>query len=308
MGVWGKLIGSLLVVRAMTPALVPRFRQPQVHPWRRPGRTVFVADREFLVREAGPEDADPIVLIHGLAGSSLGEWYRVAPGLAVSHRVILVDHRGHGLSALTRGRYEISEVADDLAGVLDQMGVGSAHIVGYSLGGTIAQAFANAYPGRVRKLVLIGTFAYHPEPLRSLRSLGTILVRAFERLTGVGTADVRAGYLLATGAVKPEHARWLWDETHRRDLDAGAQATLAMVRFDSRDWIGRLEVESLVVIPLRDQLVPVAWQYEMAAMLKDATVVELVGARHEAPWVLPERLVSEIGSFLSETRPGKGTS
>lgn len=299
---WGRLVAALLVVRAVSPAFVPRFRQPQTHPWRRAGRTVFVADREFLIREAGPEDGAPIVLIHGLAGSSLGEWYRVAPRLAESHRVILVDHRGHGLSALTRGRYEISEVADDLAGVLDQIGVDSAHVVGYSLGGTIAQAFANAYPGRVRKLVLIGTFAYHPEPLRTLRSIGTVLLRAFERSTGIGTADVRAGYLLATGAVEPEHARWLWDETHRRDHDAGAQATLAMVRFDSRDWLGRLDVETLVVIPLEDQLVPVSWQYEMASLLRDATVVELVGARHEAPWVLPERLVLEITEFVDDPR------
>ncbi len=295
---WAKLGLAALVTRALAPNLTPRFSHPQVHPWRQPGRTVFVADREFLVREAGPEDAEPVVLIHGLAGSSIGEWYRVAPGLARRYRVILVDHRSHGLSALSRGRYEISDVADDVAGVLDQLGVGKAHIVGYSLGGAIAQSFANSYPSRVDKLVLIGTFAYHREPLRSLRVIGTILLRAFERVFGLGTADARAGYLLLTGAVEPEHARWLWDENHRRDVDAGAQATLAMVRFDSRDWVGKLDSETLVIIPLRDQLVPVSWQYELASLLQRASVVELPGAFHEAPWVYPERLVSEIEKFL----------
>jgi pimeloyl-ACP methyl ester carboxylesterase len=71
-----------------------------------------------------------------------------------------------------------------------------------------------------------------------------------------------------------------------------------MVRFDSRDWLGKLEAQTLVVIPLRDQLVPVSWQYELASMLKHPTVVELNGARHEVPWVHPERLVDEIEGFI----------
>ncbi|MGF1616766.1 MAG: alpha/beta fold hydrolase [Acidimicrobiia bacterium] len=299
---WKNWLVGVLLVRALAPVVTPRFRQPQTHPWRQPGRTVFVADREFLVREAGPVDGPPIALIHGLAGSSLGEWYLVAPALAENHRVILIDHRSHGLSALSRGRYEISEVADDIAGVFDQLGVTRAHMVGYSLGATIAQAFAYSYPGRVDKMVLVGAFAHHPEPLRSLRSSGSVLLRGLERIFGIGTSDVRAGYLLATGAVKREHGRWLWEETHRRDVDAGAQATLAMVRFDSRDWLGKLEVETLVVIPTRDQLVPVAWQYQLASLLKSPTVVELVGARHEVPWVHPERLAEEIERFITPDR------
>jgi pimeloyl-ACP methyl ester carboxylesterase len=296
---WTKWLAGVLVVRALAPVVTPRFRQPQTHPWRQPGRTVFVADREFLVREAGPVDGPPVVLIHGLAGSSLGEWYQVAPALAETHRVILIDHRSHGLSALSRGRYEISEVADDIAGVLDQLGVARAHMVGYSLGSAIAQAFAHSFPGRVDRLILVGAFAHHPEPLRTLRASGSVLLRGLERILGIGTSDVRASYLLATGAVKAEHGRWLWEETHRRDVDAGAQATLAMVRFDSRDWVGKLEIETLVVIPTRDQLVPVDWQYELASLLKFPTVVELVGARHEVPWVHPERLTEEIERFIS---------
>jgi pimeloyl-ACP methyl ester carboxylesterase len=62
--------------------------------------------------------------------------------------------------------------------------------------------------------------------------------------------------------------------------------------------LGKLEAETLVVIPLRDQLVPVSWQYELASMLKDPTVVELSGARHEVPWVNPERLADEIEGFI----------
>lgn len=299
MGFWKKAIFGVIALRAAGPVLVPQFKAPQEHPWRQPGKTVFVGNSEYLVREAGPEDGSPLLLIHGLAGSSLAEWYQMAPRLAETHRVILVDHRGHGLSALNRGRYEVADAADDVAGVLDQVGIRQLAVVGYSLGGTIAQSLAHRYPGRVTKLILIGTFAHHPEPMRTLRVVGALSIRAFERLTGVGTSDVRSLYLLATGAVEAEHGRWLWEETHRRDVDAGAQATLAMLRFDSRPWVGGIDVESMVIIPTKDQLVPASWQYELASKLKSANVVELPDAHHEAPWVHPARLTAEIEGFLA---------
>ncbi len=288
----------LVAWRALAPVIGPRFRPPQEHPLRNPGHTVFVGDQEFLVRESGPEGAPPVLLIHGLAGSSLAEWYRIGPALAEKYRVIMVDHRSHGLAPLARDRFEVDDLADDMEGVLDQLGVARVSVVGYSMGGTIAQALAHRHPGRIDRLVLIATFTHHPEPVRTLRALGAIIARGWERLTGLGTPEVRAAYLRLTGAVEERHARWLWEETHRRDVDAGAQATLALLRFDSREWVGRIEPETLVVIPTRDQLVPPAWQYALVGALGDARVVELVGARHEAPWTDPDRVVDAIVGFI----------
>ena len=99
--------------------------------------------------------------------------------------------------------------------------------------------------------------------------------------------------------MEAQHGRWLWEETHRRDVDSGAQATLAMLRFDSTPWIGGIDSETLVVIPTRDQLVPASWQYELASLLSSAHVMELEGARHEVPWVHADRLTDEIERFLA---------
>jgi len=286
-------VAAFFASRLFGPILTPEFPPGQVHPWRIPGRTVYVGDMEFLVREAGPLDGPPVVLIHGLAGSSLAEWYQVGRLLAEDHRVILVDHRSHGLSPQSRGRFEVSEVADELAGILDILDLGPVTVVGYSMGGTIAQSLAQRHPGRVSSLVLVATFSHHPPLLRAARVAGLMVTRAWERLTGSGTPEVRSLYLLATKAVERRHARWLWEETHRRDPDAGAQAAFAMLRFDSRDWIGRLGVPTTVVIPTRDQLVPPTWQYGLAADIGDAVVVEVADGRHELPWTHPD-LVSEI--------------
>jgi pimeloyl-ACP methyl ester carboxylesterase len=293
-----RLLVALVVWRAFAPTISPRFRPPQEHPWRSSGRTVFVGDQEFVVRHAGPEGAPMLLLIHGLAGSSLAEWYRIGPALAEKYRVLMVDYRSHGLAPLARDRFEVDDLADDMAGVLDALGVGRLSVIGYSMGGAIAQAFAHRHPGRVDRLALIATLTHHPQPHRALRAVGAVLARAWERLTGLGTPEVRALYLRVTGAVEERHARWLWEETHRRDVDAGAQATLALLRFDSRPWIRHIEAETLVVIPTLDELVPPAWQYELAAALPDATVVELVGVRHEAPWTHPDLVVDVVSSFI----------
>lgn len=294
-----RLLAGWVLWRLFGPVLEPEFKPPQVHPWRLGGRTVYVGDQEFLVREAGPDSGRPILLIHGLAGSSLGEWYQIGQKLATERRVIMVDHRNHGLAPQVTGRYEVEDAADDLAGVLDAIGVGAVDAVGYSMGGLIAQALADRHRGRVAKLALIATFAAHPDELKWIRVLGTVLTRAWERLTGVGTPEVRSGYLLATGAVAPEHARWLWEENHRRNPDAGAEATLALLRFDSRRWVGRLEVPTMVIVPTEDQLVPPTWQYELASLIPDVELVEIVGARHEVVWSHSDQVHDAIRGFLS---------
>jgi len=296
---WKWALGGALAWRMFGPRYQPEFKPPQEHPLRVPGRTVFVGDDEFMVREMGPAGAVPILLVHGLAGTSLTEWYQVAPKLAVDRHVILVDHRGHGLSAPGDVRFDVDDDADDLAGVLDELGVGQVDVVGYSMGGIIAQAFALRYPGRVRRLVLLATFASHSESYRWARQIGAFFARAWERLTGVGTPEIRSGYLIARGAVRPEHARWIWRETQRRNVESGAQATFALLRFDSRDWIGNLDVETMVVVPTRDFLVPPRWQYELAASIPGARLIEIEGAGHEMVWTHADVVADELRDFLT---------
>jgi pimeloyl-ACP methyl ester carboxylesterase len=230
----------------------------------------------------------------------LSEWYQIAPKLAVEERVIVVDHRSHGLSPSVSVRYEVEDVADDIAGILDELELGAVDVVGYSMGGIIAQALAARHPGRVRRLALIATFASYPDERRLAASVGAVLTRAWERLTGLGTPEVRSTYLLTTGAVNRRHGRWLWQETHRRNPDAGAMATLALLRFDSRSWVGRLGIETLVVVPGRDQLVPPSWQYELAGLIPGVRVVELPEARHEVVWTHADRIADELIDFLRD--------
>jgi 3-oxoadipate enol-lactonase len=98
----------------------------------------------------------PLLLIMGLSFTH-EMWYRALPTLASRCRVIVFDNRGVGLSGVPPGPYSIRQMARDAIAVLDAAGVHSAHVIGASMGGMIAQELALQYPNRVRSLLLACT-------------------------------------------------------------------------------------------------------------------------------------------------------
>ncbi len=96
---------------------------------------------------------EPVLAIMGLS-FPLSMWHRTAPHIAQNFRVILFDNRGAGRSDSPRGPYTIARMAADAAAVMDAAGVPSAHVMGASMGGMIAQELALQFPHRVRSLIL----------------------------------------------------------------------------------------------------------------------------------------------------------
>lgn len=121
----------------------------------------------------GPDYGQPLILIEGLGAQMIG-WRKGFIERLVAHdmRVILLDNRDVGLSRKfgepheTDAVYTLEDMAGDVCSVLDALGLASAHIVGQSMGGAIAQVMAIAHPARVRSLVLFYTVpSFSPEYL-----------------------------------------------------------------------------------------------------------------------------------------------
>ena len=104
-------------------------------------------------RDGQERPRDAVLLIMGL-GATLEWWNRLRPLVVSRFRTILFDNRGVGKSDVPPGPYSIPTMADDASAVLDGAGVDSAHVVGFSMGGYIAQELVLRHPARVRSLVL----------------------------------------------------------------------------------------------------------------------------------------------------------
>jgi pimeloyl-ACP methyl ester carboxylesterase len=116
----------------------------------------------FDVRDGGPPDGEPVVLLHGFPQDSAA-WDQVAPLLHERGlRTLAPDQRGYSPMARPRGRsaYQLRETVEDVVALLDAAGLGSAHLVGHDWGAVVAWAMAAWHPERVRTLTTLS--APHP--------------------------------------------------------------------------------------------------------------------------------------------------
>jgi 3-oxoadipate enol-lactonase len=100
----------------------------------------------------------PVMLIHGV-GADGTSWDQIAPALAPEFRVLRLDLRGHGRSGHINGALTLDDFVQDVVDVLDACAVPAADIVGFSLGGMIAQGIALQHAERVRRLILLSAVA-----------------------------------------------------------------------------------------------------------------------------------------------------
>jgi 2-succinyl-6-hydroxy-2,4-cyclohexadiene-1-carboxylate synthase len=106
------------------------------------------------VRDTG-RDGDAVVFLH-FSGANLMMWQAALPFFTDRYRVVLVDLRGHGRSDAPESGYHMAEMARDVVGIMERLGIGRAHVVGSSLGAEVGLAMAADHPGRVISLVCDG--------------------------------------------------------------------------------------------------------------------------------------------------------
>lgn len=208
-------------------------------------------------------DLAPVVLLHGWNINSFVNFGFAYESLAAQRRVVMVDHRGHGLGAETTGRFSLEECSDDVVAVLDALGIDRAIVVGYSLGGAVAQLLGHRSPDRVVGLVLAATSERFGDHLR-VRGQFTILDIGSKAMRVLpGPIKQQVFRLIATIACL-RYPTWVRDQVLECDPVSLLEAGACLGAFDSTDWIDSLDVPVANLVTLDDRVVQVAAQYQLA--------------------------------------------
>ena len=244
----------------------------------------------------GDPDAPPVVLSPSL-GTSIAMWDPIVAALAERFRVIRYDPRGHGLSPVPPGPYEIDDLADDLLTLLDRLGIDAAHIVGISIGGMTAMAFAAAHPDRVDRLVLACT-SPHLGPAQQWAD------RAFAVREGgtVAVADAVVARWLTPAyvAAHPEVLSGLRDQLVHTPADGYAACCRAIERMDLRDRLPSITAPTLVIAGAQDAATPREHAERIVAGMSNASLAVLDPAAHLAPVEQPATFADLVVSHLSK--------
>ena len=221
---------------------------------------------------------EPVLMINGLTYPSY-MWHRTRPALNARFRTVAFDNRGIGQSEVPPGPYPIPLMASDAAAVLDAAGIESAHVLGYSMGGMIAQEFALKYPKRVCSLVLAATHAGGPEAVRAEPKVREIL-------SSVELTPDQASEAIQPFIYDPRTPQQRIDEDMaiRRKWFPTPEGRLAQLQgiltFDAYNRIAQIAVPTLVIHGEGDKLVPTENGRMLAQRIPGAKLVILNHASH----------------------------
>ena len=275
----------------------------------------------------GPADGPPLLLIMGL-GMPLVGWPEELVALLVQRgiRVIRLDNRDAGLSqgfeafgvpSLTAASlryllhlrvpcaYTLADMAADALGVLDVLGIASAHVCGASMGGMIAQHLAAMHPQRVKSLALIMTTSGNrrlPQPRFAVRQ--ALLKRPASQQVDAVVAHLE-GLLRVIGSPAypadplQQHQRltamvrraWRPDGTVRQLLAVAADG-------DRSALLGRIRAPTRIIHGQADPLVPVAAAHDLQRKIGGASVEIIPGMGHDLPQALLPRLATVLAGHL----------
>ncbi|MFL5845220.1 MAG: alpha/beta fold hydrolase [Solirubrobacteraceae bacterium] len=226
---------------------------------------------------------EPLLMIQGMSGHHLhwGEPFMTA--LEADFDCIAIDHRSTGYSPRAEGPFSLADLAQDALGVLDELGIESAHVLGISMGGMVAQELVLAQPGRVRRLVLGCTYAGGEGQALTSPEVAQILAE------GMQSGD-RAKALRAAWTVNVSEAFAADDANYAafEEISATKPVAVAVImrqmqaiaRHDTSARLAQITAPTLVIHGTADRMLPFANGEAIAATIPGARLAPLEGVGH----------------------------
>jgi 3-oxoadipate enol-lactonase len=263
-----------------------------------------VGARRLFHQRAGA--GEPLLLIQGMSGTHLSWGEPFASDLARDFDTVAYDHRGIGRSDRVEDPFSIAELAEDAAGVLDALGWESAHVLGISMGGMVAQELALAHPDRIRSLTLGCTYCGGPgsatAPPSTLQRLSAGMLSG-DRELAIRTAfevNVSAAFAAQDGAYEAFRAM-------AKSLPAPVPVIMlqmqAIAGHDTSARLPSLDRPTLVIHGDQDAMLPVENGRMIASLVPDAALEILEGVGHMFWWEQPARSAELVRAHaLAATR------
>lgn len=255
------------------------------------------------VHESGAGAGAPLILLHGFSGNYT-RWGRAAGLLARGRRVITYDLRGHAETDKGPGLdYSFDAHVEDLAGLMDALGIARAAVAGHSMGGMVAQHFALKYPERVEKLVLCATTqcVMRNAAKRAFLNFAIYLLILFPAILGF--------FVRRKLNTKPAE---LFPERENPALDFANAALVrclrAIVNHDLRGEISRIAVPTLVLSSTHDEMIDPALVESLAREIPGARFEPIENKTHFVPLEQPEKVAQVVESFLEQKPAPSGAS
>jgi pimeloyl-ACP methyl ester carboxylesterase len=275
-------------------------------------RCIALSDeRHVWVGVAGRNDADTVLLVHGLGNNAHRDWRAAVPMLARRFRVIALDLPGFGASQSLSGGYSFPALASALLEVLDLHQAQRVHVVGHSLGAALSLYFAHAYPERVDRLVLVdaagilhkAVFVRHITALVELPKIGfapldrlaSALDRRIEGLSRMVFRRVDNGFDLSA---------WLVENPTVRNALLGrytqVDAAIGLVEHNFATAIRAVTAPTTVIWGRDDPIAPVRTGELLAARMQDARLHVFDGVGHVPMSESAERFNSVLETALMQ--------
>lgn len=264
----------------------------------------YVPTRDIITYYEEAGSGEPLVLIRGL-GSDLQAWALQAPELAKHFRVITYDNRGAGRTSCSDKPYSIAGMADDLAALLGELKIEKASVLGYSMGGMIAQEFALKYPNKLNKLILLATSA-------RLDGYSKVVIQNFmnvrrsnmsrEQVVREQVPFVYSAALLDDSERYERAIQATVDNPYSQQDHAFIRQAQAILGFDASSRISGIKAPTLVVTNKEDILVPPRNGEAIAKAVSGAKLVSLE-AGHAGCIEFPHEHNSAFLEFLGAAVP-----
>jgi pimeloyl-ACP methyl ester carboxylesterase len=248
-------------------------------------------------------DGEPILWLQGTGESRQG-WAAQIPILAESFRCIATDHRDVGESSYVDDPYTTADLAADAAAVIDHLGTGPVHIVGFSLGGACAQELALVRPDLVRSLALLSTwaktdpwFAGEMTNWKSIRRAHWGEERSF--LDALGPWLWSPATYATEGFVDGLHTMMAAEDPPQRP-EGWIRQCDADIAHDAAARLGAVTVPALVIVGEDDLCTPPRYAKELCALLPDAELLTIPDAGHGALAEKPDVVDQAIAGFFAK--------